>query len=121
MRDTSGNIVYIEHPLLLHNTLCLAGNAGHHAVGAIETGEVARPQNLFNMHEVLAITIWILLTAVQGQYLAALPDEFANGPASWALISYTSPSVAVISGSFNRTIAQAPWVAQTSDVAVQQA
>lgn len=73
------------------------------------------------MHMLLAMTFWALSASAQDQYLSALPDEFANGPASWALISYTNPSVAVISGSFNRTIAQAPWVAQTSNVALQQA
>lgn len=73
------------------------------------------------MYLLLAISFWAFSAAGQGQYLSALPDEFANGPASWALISYTDPSVAVISGSFNRTIAQAPWVSQTSNVALQQA
>lgn len=73
------------------------------------------------MHNILTIIACAMLTAGQEQYLSSLPTEFTNAPASWALISYTNPSVAVISGAFNRTIAQAPWAGQSSNPALQQA
>lgn len=62
-----------------------------------------------------------ILPVAHGQYLSALPSEFNNAAAKWAFVSYTSPAVAAINGSFNRTIFQAPWAGQTSNTALQQA
>lgn len=71
----------------------------------------------------LVVALLSLFSSVGGQqqYLAALPEAFTNAPASWAFVSYTNPAVAVIQGSFNRSLEQAPWVAQTSNPAMQQA
>lgn len=61
------------------------------------------------------------MAAGQEQYLSPLPTEFQNAPASWAYVSYANPSVAAIKGTFNRTIAQAPWASETDNVALQEA
>lgn len=71
--------------------------------------------------KLLALIACALLAAGQYQYLSALPAAFIDAPASWALISYSNPSVAVIDGAFNRTISEAPWASQTSNAALQQA
>lgn len=73
------------------------------------------------MRNLLASIACAMMAAGQEQYLSMLPNEFIDAPASWALISYTNPSVAVISGAFNRTISQAPWAGQTSNTGLQQA
>ncbi|KAJ4394362.1 hypothetical protein N0V93_003579 [Gnomoniopsis smithogilvyi] len=73
------------------------------------------------MHTLFAILAWAMLAAGEDEYLSPLPNEFATAPASWAAVFYTNPSVAVISGTFNRTISQAPWTGRTSNSAVQQA
>lgn len=69
----------------------------------------------------LSIIVACVFLVAQGQYLSTLPSEFDNAAASWAFISYTNPTAAVINGPFNRTIFQAPWAGQTSDTALQQA
>lgn len=69
----------------------------------------------------LVAALMSMLSSVAGQYLSSLPNEFTNAPASWAFVSYRNPAVAAIQGSFNRSIEQAPWVAQVSNPELQQA
>ncbi|KAF2011514.1 calcium-dependent phosphotriesterase [Aaosphaeria arxii CBS 175.79] len=55
------------------------------------------------------------------QYLSSLPTEFQSSHAKWAWVSYESPAVAVIPGSFNRTALQAPHEGDASDPIVREA
>ncbi|KAF2193954.1 calcium-dependent phosphotriesterase [Zopfia rhizophila CBS 207.26] len=58
--------------------------------------------------------LFVLTSTVSG-FLKELPAEFAEGPATWAWVSYDSPSVAVLPGSFNRSVFDAPHESNVSD------
>jgi gluconolactonase len=55
------------------------------------------------------------------QYLRGLPAEFQTNTSKWAWVSYDSPSVAVLPGSFNRSVFDAPHESKVSDDGVAQA
>lgn len=55
------------------------------------------------------------------QFLRELPAEFQTNISKWAWISYNSPSVAVLPGSFNRSVFDAPHESKVSDDDVAQA
>lgn len=54
-------------------------------------------------------------------YLADLPAAFNDSPAIWGYVSYAEQSVAVLSGSFNRTVFQAPHEGEATDLDLQEA
>lgn len=63
----------------------------------------------------------IVLPSLAHAFLANLPPAFNDAPAKWAYVSYTDPSVAVLSGSFNRTAMSAPHLGETSDPKLKKA
>ena len=54
-------------------------------------------------------------------FLKQLPSAFQKSSVKWAWVSYDSPSVAVIPGSFNRSVFDAPHEGEVSDKGVKQA
>ncbi|KAF4982150.1 hypothetical protein FZEAL_2173 [Fusarium zealandicum] len=44
-----------------------------------------------------------------------VPQPFRSSPSKWAYYSYEDNNVAVLSGSFNRSVFDAPWAAETSN------
>lgn len=62
----------------------------------------------------------LLASAALGQALMDLPEGFDSAPSKWAFYSYEDPSVAVLPGSFNRSIFDAPWASETSDNGLTQ-
>lgn len=54
-------------------------------------------------------------TAQAHGYLTDLPPSFNDTPAIWARVTYNNPSVAVLSGSFNRSAMDAPYKGETTD------
>lgn len=60
------------------------------------------------------------LGTTQGSgYLSTLPDGFNSS--QWAFVNYADPSVAVLSGSFNRSVFDAPFESTTSDESLAEA
>lgn len=55
------------------------------------------------------------------QFLNELPADFQTTVSKWAWISYDSASVAVIPGSFNRSVLDAPHNTKVSDDGVAEA
>lgn len=53
-------------------------------------------------------------------FLTDLPSDFEDAPATWAWVSYNDPSVAVLTGSFNRSVFDAPFESVTSDPGLQE-
>ncbi|KAJ0341442.1 hypothetical protein COL154_011897 [Colletotrichum chrysophilum] len=60
------------------------------------------------------------LPLVASSFLADLPATFNDTPAIWAYVSYGNPSVAVLTGSFNRSAIDAPHKGETSDPALKK-
>ncbi|KAF0320317.1 lactonohydrolase [Colletotrichum asianum] len=60
------------------------------------------------------------LPVVASSFLADLPATFNDTPAIWAYVSYSNPSVAVLTGSFNRSAMDAPHKGETSDPALKK-
>ncbi|KAL2202217.1 hypothetical protein CC79DRAFT_1345291 [Sarocladium strictum] len=52
---------------------------------------------------------------VSASHLSQLPESFQDAPSTWAWISYSNPSVAVLPGAFNRSAMQAPLEGQIQD------
>jgi len=75
------------------------------------------------MHSLLTLPALLFCTAsLASDYLRPLPSAFKpQNESKWAWISYESPSVAVLPGSFNRSVFEAPYVAMVSDGNVKQA
>ncbi|KAF4546813.1 Six-bladed beta-propeller TolB-like protein [Lasiodiplodia theobromae] len=53
-------------------------------------------------------------------FFTDLPSAFRDALATWAWVSYQEPSVAVLSGSFNRSAFDAPFESTTSDPTLQE-
>lgn len=54
-------------------------------------------------------------------FLQELPSIFKESASTWAWVSYTSPSVAQIPGTFNRSAFDAPHDGEASDPEVAEA
>lgn len=59
----------------------------------------------------------LLASASLGQaaLLQDLPEAFGSSPSAWAFYSYENPGAAVLPGTFNRSVFEAPWASETSD------
>lgn len=60
-------------------------------------------------------------TTYASNFLKGLPSEFPAGTSKWAWVSYESSTVAVIPGSSNRSIFDAPYEGEVSNSSVHQA
>lgn len=72
------------------------------------------------MPSFLILTLALSLGVVQSEetFLKALPIEFQASPANWSWVSYESPLVAVLPGTFNRSVFNAPHEGEASDAVV---
>ena len=50
-----------------------------------------------------------------------LPETFDSTASTWAFYSYEDPNVAVLPGSFNRSVFDAPWASEASDDSLTEA
>ncbi|KAF6810630.1 lactonohydrolase [Colletotrichum sojae] len=57
----------------------------------------------------------LVLPSLTDAFLSALPPAFNDTPAIWAYVAYSDPSVAFLSGPFNRSAMSAPHEGETSD------
>ncbi|KAF9729402.1 hypothetical protein PMIN02_002874 [Paraphaeosphaeria minitans] len=55
---------------------------------------------------------------VTASYLSTLPPVFQNSSSTWAWVSYSNPSVAVLPEPFNRSSLDAPLEGEISDVSI---
>lgn len=70
---------------------------------------------------VLPLAVMLSCGLCNAAFLQELPPTFAESPAKWAWVSYTTPSVAQIPGMFNRSAFDAPHEGKISDPEVAQA
>ena len=63
----------------------------------------------------MAKRLLVAAAALGGTLSQDLPDGFDSAASTWAFYSYQDPSVAVLPGSFNRSVFDAPWESETSD------
>ena len=68
-----------------------------------------------------AVLYMSVVLSLAEAYLADLPVAFNDSPAIWGYVSYAEQSVAVLSGSFNRTVMEAPHEGETTDPDLQEA
>lgn len=72
---------------------------------------------------ILLLVVLLGSGATASNYFRELSDSNfqPNNASQWAWVSYQSPSVAVLPGSFNRTIFEAPLDTKASDESIRNA